>query len=54
VRIVGRLPHVIPPNEHNRFYLETKASRSGHYLDFSGKLRLAEQDEPVQVDGMPA
>jgi GTP cyclohydrolase II len=52
VRVVDRLPHVIPPNEHNRFYLETKASRSGHFLDFTGKPRLFEQDEPVQVEGM--
>jgi GTP cyclohydrolase II len=54
VRVVGRLPHVIPPNDHNRFYLETKASRSGHYLDFAGKPRLAEQADPVQVEGMGA
>ncbi len=47
VRVTGRIPHVIPPNEHNRFYLETKARKSGHMLplDFS-KL---EQDEPPIV-----
>ena len=28
VRIAGRLPHVIPPNEFNRFSLETKRDRS--------------------------
>ncbi len=28
-----RLPHVIPANTHNRFYLETKAKRSGHLID---------------------
>ena len=54
VKVAGRQPHVIPPNEHNRFYLETKASRSGHYLDFSGKPHLAEQGDPVQVEGMGA
>ena len=54
VKIVGRLPHVIPPNDYNRFYLETKASRSGHYLDFAGKPRLDEQADPVQVEGMGA
>ena len=54
IRVAGRLPHVIPPNEHNRFYLETKASRSGHYLDFAGKPHLAEQGDPVQVEGMGA
>src|SRR5207237_4165739 len=52
VRITGRIPHVIPPNDHNRFYLQTKALRSGHYIDFDGKEHLAEQDEPVLVDGM--
>jgi GTP cyclohydrolase II len=33
VQVAGRIPHVIPPNEHNRFYLETKARRSGHLLE---------------------
>lgn len=47
-----RLPHVIPPNPHNRFYLETKASRSGHWIDFSGKPHLMEQSDPVVVEGM--
>jgi GTP cyclohydrolase II len=54
VRVGGRVPHVIPPNVHNRFYLETKASRSGHWMDFSGKARLPEQSDPVRVEGMPA
>jgi GTP cyclohydrolase II len=54
IKVAGRQPHVIPPNEHNRFYLETKASRSGHYLDFAGKPHLAEQGEPVQIEGMGA
>lgn len=52
VRVSGRLPHVIPPNEHNRFYLETKASRSGHWIDFAGKPHLVEQSDPVVVEGM--
>jgi GTP cyclohydrolase II len=43
---------VIPPNEHNRFYLETKAFKSGHYIDFSGKPHLPEQGETVRVEGM--
>jgi GTP cyclohydrolase II len=54
IKVAGRLPHVIPPNDYNRFYLETKASRSGHYLDFAGKPHLAEQADPVQVEGMGA
>ena len=54
IRVAGRIPHVMPPNEHNLFYLKTKASRSGHFIDFDGKEHLAEQDEPVLVEGMPA
>jgi GTP cyclohydrolase II len=52
IRVHGRIPHVIPPNEHNRFYLETKAARSGHHLDVDGKPHLSEQDDPVIVEGM--
>jgi GTP cyclohydrolase II len=53
VKVVGRIPHVIPPNPHNRFYLETKARRSGHFIDFEGHPHLTEQSDPVVVDGMP-
>ena len=52
VNVVERLPHLIPPNEHNRFYLETKSRRSGHFIDFDGYPRLTEQSDPVQVEGM--
>jgi len=51
VDVRGRIPHVIPPNEYNRFYLETKASRSGHWIDFAGRARLPEQSDPVVVEG---
>ncbi len=53
VAVSGRIPHVIQPNQYNRFYLETKARRSGHYIDFSGKARLGEQGDTVRVEGMP-
>ncbi|MGD8375344.1 MAG: GTP cyclohydrolase II [Acidobacteriota bacterium] len=53
VPVEARVPHIIPPNEHNRFYLETKASRSGHRIDFAGKVHLPEQGDPVVVEGMP-
>jgi GTP cyclohydrolase II len=53
VRVHGRIPHVIPPNRHNRFYLETKARRSGHWIDLAGRPRLDEQNDPVVVEGMP-
>jgi GTP cyclohydrolase II len=53
VKVSSRLPHLLPPNVHNRFYLETKARRSGHFIDFSGIPHLQEQSDPVVVDGMP-
>ena len=52
VRVSKRLPHLLPPNAHNRFYLETKALRSGHYIDFTGLPRLQEQSDPVRLEGM--
>jgi GTP cyclohydrolase II len=51
VEVSGRIPHVIPPNEFNRFYLETKARRSGHMIDLAEE-RLSEQSDPVLVEGM--
>jgi GTP cyclohydrolase II len=50
VTVAGRLPHMIPPNAFNRFYLETKRDRSGHLLDELGKAHMPEQGEPVLVD----
>lgn len=44
VQVNGRIPHVIPPNEYNRFYLETKARKSGHMIPFN--LQSIEQDDP--------
>jgi len=52
VKVASRLPHLLPPNPHNRFYLETKARRSGHFIDFSGTPHLQEQSDPVRVEGM--
>jgi GTP cyclohydrolase II len=49
IEVVDRIPHVMAANEHNRFYLETKAIRSGHFIDVEGKEHLREQDEPVIV-----
>lgn len=54
IAVSGRISHVLPPNPHNRFYLETKANRSGHYIDFAGKPHLDEQRDPVLVEGMAA
>lgn len=52
ITVSGRIPHVIPPNEHNRFYLETKAKRSGHFIDLAGNPHLPEQSDEVVVEGM--
>jgi GTP cyclohydrolase II len=52
VRVTGRIPLVIPPNEHNRFYLETKAAKSGHLIDFDGHEHLSEQQDLPIVEGM--
>jgi GTP cyclohydrolase II len=52
IKVSRRLPHVIPPNGYNRFYLETKRDRSGHWIDFKGKPHLLEQSDPVVVEGM--
>jgi GTP cyclohydrolase II len=45
ITVAGRIPHVLPPNEHNRFYLETKAKRSGHFINFGTELILPEQSD---------
>ena len=63
ITVSERVPHVIAANEHNRFYLATKATRSGHLLaaglaaglgaGLEGALaprpRLPEQDDTVLV-----
>jgi GTP cyclohydrolase II len=52
VKVNGRIPLVIPANEYNRSYLETKAIRSGHLIDVEGRKHFLEQiDRPI-VDGM--
>ena len=50
-KVTARIPHVIPANEWNRFYLETKATRSGHRIEFEGVPQVAEQNDPVIVEG---
>jgi GTP cyclohydrolase II len=52
IQITGRIPHIIPPNPYNEFYLKTKVEKSGHLIDFSGKERLPDQlDRPI-IEGM--
>lgn len=52
VQVNERIPHILPGNEHNRFYLETKAAKSGHIIDFHGKKHLPEQSEATIIEGM--
>src|SRR6195256_3758455 len=49
-KVAGRIPLVIPPNEYNRFYLETKVARSGHQMDLPAR---SEQDDPMIIEGIP-
>ncbi|MBU1636983.1 GTP cyclohydrolase II [bacterium] len=35
IQIDARVPHIMPANKHNHFYLETKAKRSGHLIDLN-------------------
>jgi GTP cyclohydrolase II len=53
IPVTDRIPHVMPANQFNRFYLETKANRSGHFIDFAGRPRLQEQSDPVVVAEPP-
>jgi GTP cyclohydrolase II len=54
ITVSGRIPHIMPPNDYNRFYLETKAAKSGHLIDFHGKEHLPEQTDRAIVEGMTA
>jgi GTP cyclohydrolase II len=52
INVTGRIPHIMPVNEHNRFYLETKALKSGHLIDMNGKEHIQEQSDHPVVEGM--
>ena len=52
IKVNGRIPHIMQPNEFNRFYLETKAAKSGHLIDFYGKEHFVEQDDRPILEGM--
>ncbi|MGA8663945.1 MAG: GTP cyclohydrolase II [Thermoplasmata archaeon] len=43
VKVVNRIPLVVPPNEYNRPYLETKQKRMGHLLEL-------EQSDTLKTD----
>ena len=52
IDVTKRIPHIMEPNDHNRFYLETKAAKSGHLIDFHGNEHLPEQSDFPIVEGM--
>ncbi|MGD0806783.1 MAG: hypothetical protein ABSA10_04860, partial [Anaerolineales bacterium] len=52
IKVNGRIPHIMQPNQYNRFYLETKALKSGHLMDLQGKEHLQEQADYPLVEGM--
>jgi len=52
IHVTGRIPHVMQPNPYNRFYLETKATKSGHMIDFGVAQRLPEQADHPIIEGM--
>ena len=52
INVAQRIPHIMEANEHNRFYLETKAAKSGHMIDFHGKEHLPEQSDLPFIEGM--
>ncbi|HET9493125.1 MAG TPA: GTP cyclohydrolase II [Chloroflexia bacterium] len=52
IKVTGRTPLVIPPNTNNAFYLHTKATRSGHLIEFGEHERLQEQMDLPVVEGM--
>lgn len=47
VKVNGRIPLIIPPNNYNRSYLETKKTKAGHLLEFPES--ELEQEERVIV-----
>ena len=47
VRITGRIPIIIPPNQYDKFYLETKKKKAGHLLDKNQPEEFLEQSESV-------
>ena len=52
IEVAERVPHVLPTNEHNQFYLATKANKSGHLIDLHGKEHLLEQSDRPIIEGM--
>ena len=52
IKVTGRIPLIIPPNKYNKFYLETKAKKSGHLINSRTKPRFNEQHDHPIIQGM--
>jgi GTP cyclohydrolase II len=52
IKVNDRIPHIMQPNDHNKFYLETKAAKSGHMIDFQGHEHFPEQSDRPFIKGM--
>jgi GTP cyclohydrolase II len=47
VRIVGRIPVIVPPNDHDRAYMKTKQSKLGHLLDLEQDDEFENSPDPT-------
>ena len=47
ISIVERIPLIIPPNKYNRFYLETKEKKFGHFLGGAADRFQDQMDVPL-------
>lgn len=47
MKVTTRIPVVVPPNEYNRFYLETKRRRAGHLMDNGNEENILEQPDEL-------
>ena len=52
IKVADRIPHIMQPNDHNKFYLETKAAKSGHLIDLQGHEHFPEQSDRPFIKGM--
>jgi GTP cyclohydrolase II len=50
VQVNGRIPHIIPPNPYNEFYLRTKAEKSGHLINFHETHPISEQHDMAMLN----
>ncbi|MGI0128629.1 MAG: GTP cyclohydrolase II [Thermoplasmata archaeon] len=47
VQIVGRIPVIVPPNDHDRAYMATKQAKLGHLLNLEQDDDLRESPDPA-------